>query len=163
MNLQTALGCIKVLTTETEKRRKPESLPGLNMARIYLLLRVFPQALCVGRRLLALDRKAPKLIVRAAREADFLTKQKSFLFCPTRRSRSGYKCLTLIRKTPLVSSLEVNAPVVLAGGWGLQKANSSLVSEHSSGVRDWFPLDLCQLVSKVVLSSPCCLWDHSFS
>lgn len=52
------------------------------MARIYFLLRVSPQALCVVRRLLALERKAPKLIVAAAREADLLTKHKYFLFCP---------------------------------------------------------------------------------
>lgn len=82
MNLQTALGCFKVLTTETEKHTETQGVPGLNTARIYLLLRVSPQALCVGRRLLALERRAPKLIVAAAREADFLTKQKSFLFCP---------------------------------------------------------------------------------
>lgn len=82
MNLQTAPGCIKVLSTETEKHTETQGLPGLNMARIYLLLRVSPQALCVGRRLLALERKAPKLIVAAARETDFLTKEKSFLFCP---------------------------------------------------------------------------------
>lgn len=53
---------------------------------------------------------------------------------------SGYKHLILIRKSLLASSLEVNAPAVLAGIWGLRKENSDLVSELSSGVRDWFPL-----------------------
>lgn len=90
-------------------------------------------------------KESTKINSSSSQGSRFSYKTEIFSLLSPRRSWSGYKCLTLIRKTLLVSSQEVNAPVVLAGRWGLQKENSGLVSEHSSGMRDCFPLSWCLL------------------
>lgn len=110
-------------------------------------------------------KKAPKLIVTAAREAVFRTKQKPFLSVP-QEIVERLRVLDLNqRKSLLASSLEVITPWALAGGWGFQKANSGVMSEHTAPVPEW-EADLlwagvCR-VNQLALSSPRCLWDHNF-
>lgn len=104
-----------------------EVLQGLTLAGIYPQLRLFPWAWCIVRRLLALGRKAPKLIKHQPGKQCSLQNRNLFSLSP-RRSWSGHKCLTVIIKSLLASLLEMVTPRPLAGGLGFQQANSGLMS-----------------------------------
>lgn len=145
MNLQTELGCIKVLITETEKHTDTRGSPWAEYGKDLPSAEGLSPGIVYSEEAAGSWKESTKVNRNSSQGSRFSYKTEIFSLLSPRRSWSGYKCLTLIRKTLLVSSLEVITPVVLAGGWGLQKANSGLVSERSSGMRDWFPLGWCLL------------------
>lgn len=145
MNLQTAPGCIKVLAAETEKHTETRGSPWAEYGKDLPSAEGPSPGIVCREEAAGFWKESTKINSNSSQGSRFSYEIEIFSLLSPRRSWNGYKCLTLIRKTILVSSWEVNAPVMLADGWGLQEENSGLVSEHSSGVRDWFPLGWCLL------------------
>lgn len=99
------------------------------------------------RRLPALERKTPKLIVTPSREAVCLATEKPSLSVP-QEVTEWLQVLDLNQKKRLLaSSQEVITPCALAGGWGFQKANSGLMSERTVPVPEGERLISSGLVS----------------
>lgn len=106
MNLQTAPGCTKVLPAETEKHMQTTGSPWAELWQGFTFCWGLLPGIVCSEEAAGSWKKSTKINSNSSQRSRFSYKTEIFSLLSPKRLWSCYKCLALIRKILLVSSLE---------------------------------------------------------